>query len=548
MIITWVFLEYSKTAGAQSPPGLATRFASELVLIAGPGLFVFLFKTSSPALKLSCSLCPTTYYIPELKMVEAKSTETPIMNSNNNLKASVHANEVPRSLRAKFERAGQPHVFSFVDSMSPEQFTAFMRQLESFDVDRLLKSLSVALKSMGNTAERAQLGPLRAEDLIIPGEEKSRVWDIGIDAIKLGKVAVVTLAGGQGTRLGSSQPKGCYNIGLPSNLSLFELQAQRLLRLANIAKVDGIPWYVMTSGATHEETMAFFRQHNFFGIPESYLMFFKQGELPAVTREGKLILKEKHSLAMSPNGNGGIYPALLKERVIDDMKMRGIDYIHMYCVDNALVRVADPYFMGSCIMRGTDCAAKSILKTDPAESVGIFCRRKDGKVIVAEYSELDPSLSGQVDANGKLLFNQANIANHFFTLPFLEAVANDAALPYHLALKKIPSIDEEGNAMSTPIMGFKLEAFIFDVFEKAKKPIIYQGIREEEFAPLKNAPGADRDTPEYCRQLLLDLHATWLKNAGAIVEGPVEICPLLSYSGEGLERFKGQRVYGYLKP
>jgi UDP-N-acetylglucosamine/UDP-N-acetylgalactosamine diphosphorylase len=213
----------------------------------------------------------------------------------------------------------------------------------------------------------------------------------------------------------------------------------------------------------------------------------------------------------------------------------------MYCVDNALVRVADPKFIGACIGAGTDCAAKTILKTDPTEPVGIFCRRKDGKLIVGEYSELDSHVASQVDKDGKLIYNQANIANHFFTVDFLEKISKGKSLSMHLAHKKIPTVGGE------TMMGFKMEAFIFDVFEWAEKPVVYQGERWEEFAPLKNASGAKTDSPECCRKMLLDLHAKWLTKAGAKIEGAVEISPLISYAGEGLEKWKGKTVTGNLK-
>lgn len=451
--------------------------------------------------------------------------------------------KIPGSLYEKYCKAGQEHLFRWVDELTESQVEAFVRQLESFDVDKLLRGFEAAKVTLREARSTLKPSPLRADDMVVPtAETKDQFWRAGLAAIREGHVAVVTLAGGQGTRLGSSAPKGCYNIGLPSGMSLFEIQALRIRKLMSLAETDRLPWYIMTSESSHGDTEAFFRTHHFFGVPEESVRFFKQGELPAVGEDGKLILKTKGSLALSPNGNGGIYEALKRSGTLAQLRSQGIKYVHMYCVDNALVRVGDPFFLGACILRGTDCAAKSIEKTDPAESVGVFCRRGDGKLVVAEYSELDGSLAAQRDSHGtRLLFNQANIANHFFTVDFLERVAEECVLPMHLAYKKIPSIGPDGHSLSLPPMGYKMEAFIFDVFEHGKRPLVYQGQREEEFAPLKNAPGADRDTPEYCRSLLMQLHSTWLQAAGAPAAAPTEISPLLSYAGEGLEHLRGKK-------
>lgn len=252
---------------------------------------------------------------------------------------------------------------------------------------------------------------------------------------------------------------------------------------------------------------------------------------------------------MAPDGNGGIYAALAREGILDDMAKKGIEYIHMHSVDNCLVLMADPVFIGMAIQQGADLASKSVPKTSPKESVGVFCRRStDNKMVIAEYSELDPALADATGPDGSLLFNEANIANHLFSRAFLEQICldRDFRLRFHVARKKIPSINmETGEAHQTPPMGIKLEAFIFDVLEFARNPIIFQVDRQAEFAPLKNAPGsAPQDTPEFCAGQLYQLHRQWLIKAGAfpVGEGPCEISPLLSYSGEGLEHFAGSIV------
>lgn len=456
---------------------------------------------------------------------------------------------VPVALYERYRKAGQEHVFKWAAELSDTEMERFLEQLQSFDLEKLLADFRTAQAVSSDASNKLQPCPLRPDDVVMPStDNKQQFWQTGIAAIQQGKVAVVTLAGGQGTRLGSAAPKGCYNIGLPSGMSLFEIQALRIRKLLSLANCSHIPWYIMTSEATHQETEAFFRQHQFFGIPPADVSFFVQGELPALGADGKLILKDKGDLARSPNGNGGIYEALQKSGTLNTLKNKGIKYVHMYCVDNALVRVGDPFFLGACIIRGNDCAAKSIEKIDPAESVGIFCRRAaDKKLVVAEYSELPSHLASQRDPAGRhLLFNQANIANHFFTVAFLDKVSQHSSLPIHLAHKRIPAIGDDGERLPLPPMGFKLETFIFDVFEHGERPLVYQGRREEEFAPLKNAPGADRDTPEYCRTMLINLHRTWLQAAKVPHSEPVELSPLISYAGEGLDHFNGTHLPSFI--
>lgn len=481
--------------------------------------------------------------------------------------ASAATTTIPTGLAKKYQAAGQDHLFRHWDDLVPAERNQLVSQLEAIDIDGLLREYRTAKERLQETKSSTspmRPAPLDPSQIVTRGE-----YALGLEAIREGRLAVVTLAGGQGTRLGSTAPKGCYRIGLPSGASLFELQARRLRKLVSLAgtTAHALPWYIMTSNATHAHTEAFFREQNYFGLPMSSVRFFKQAELPAISEEGRLFLATKSCLALSPNGNGGIYAALEREGILREMRSHGIEYVHMFCVDNALVRPADPFFVGACLARGADCGIKSIMKVDPNESVGVLCRRSrsDGKavkgeeergesgIMVAEYSELDPEWAAMRDTTGQnLLLNQANIANHLFTVEFLERVCQrGVSLPAHLAYKKIPSINmETGEPLAKAPMGYKLEYFIFDVLPWARRPLIFQGERSEEFAPLKNAPGAPADSPEYCVRMVSDLHRRWLVSAGAQVadeKEPIEISPELSYAGEGLQAFKGRIVSGYLQ-
>jgi UDP-N-acetylglucosamine/UDP-N-acetylgalactosamine diphosphorylase len=376
-------------------------------------------------------------------------------------------------------------------------------------------------------------------------EERERWWKLGLKAISDGKLAVLLLSGGQGTRLGSSDPKGCFNIGLPSGKSLFQLQAERILcvqRLAAQATNESsvqIQWYIMTSPFTDEATRKFFESHKYFGLEAEQVTFFRQGTIPCVSKDGRIILETPYRVAKAPDGNGGVYTALKYTKLLEDMASKGIKYIDCYGVDNALVRVADPSFLGYFIDKGVAAAAKVVRKAYPQEKVGVFVQRgKGGPLTVVEYSELDPSLASTVNqATGRLRFCWSNVCLHMFTLDFLNQVANGLEKDsiYHLAEKKIPSI--HGHTM-----GFKLEQFIFDAFPYAPTTALFEVLREEEFAPVKNANGSNYDTPDSAKMLVFRLHTRWVVAAGGFLTHSVplyatgvEVSPLCSYAGENLE-------------
>lgn len=231
------------------------------------------------------------------------------------------------------------------------------------------------------------------------------------------------LAGGQGTRLGSNLPKGMFDVGLTSGKTLYQIQAEKIYRLQGLAKEmfgksASIPWYIMTSEHTMEPTVEFFKKKNYFNLDKDNIIVFEQNCIPCFNFEGKIILNKPYKIARAPDGNGGLYEAIRKKGILDDMKKRGIKHIYVYCVDNILVKVADPIFIGYCISKNTECGTKVIEKVCPSESLGIICKI-NGKFKVVEYSEVSKETSEKRNANGQLLFNAGNICNHYFTLNFL---------------------------------------------------------------------------------------------------------------------------------
>ncbi|XP_057970802.1 UDP-N-acetylglucosamine diphosphorylase 1 isoform X2 [Malania oleifera] len=368
--------------------------------------------------------------------------------------------------------------------------------------------------------------------------------------------AVMTDPWMQGTRLGSSDPKGCFNIGLPSGKSLFQLQAEKILCLQRLASQSGnegsagsvpIHWYIMTSPFTDDATRKFFENHKYFGLEADQVTFFQQGTIPCVSKDGRFIMETPYRVAKAPDGNGGVYAALKSSRLLEDMAMRGVRYVDCYGVDNALVRVADPTFLGYFIDKGVAAAAKVVRKAYPQEKVGVFVRRgKGGPLSVVEYNELDSSLASAINQEtGRLRFCWSNVCLHMFTLDFLNQVANGLEKDsiYHLAEKKIPSIHGY-------TMGLKLEQFIFDAFSYSPSTALFEVLREEEFAPVKNANGSNFDTPDSARLLVLRLHSRWVVAAGGFLTHSVplyatgvEISPLCSYSGENLEAICRGRTF-----
>ncbi|KAJ3349589.1 UDP-N-acetylglucosamine pyrophosphorylase [Entophlyctis luteolus] len=462
--------------------------------------------------------------------------------------------------RERYAAAGQEHVLTFYDSLAPAEQSALLQQLASIDIARCNRIFAKATAAAPYADARVAPLPRDSLDSTISADPVAvATWrDLGLRLIAQNKVAVILLAGGQGTRLGSSAPKGCYDISLPSHKSLFQLQAERILAVQALARRahpeirggDGpiVPWYVMTSEPTRAATESFFKDNNYFGLSKENVFFFNQGVLPAFSNEGKILMESKASVSTAPDGNGGIYKALKTEGVLDDLEKRGIPYVHAYCVDNCLVKVADPVFVGYCVSKNAKCGAKVVPKQRATEPVGVVCLRND-KFAVVEYSEIPTELSAQLNDDGKTLtYNAANIANHFYTSDFLRSIDEmEASMEFHVAKKKIKHIDLATGELIVPTAnnGIKLELFIFDVFPFVEKLAVLETARKEEFSPLKNGPGSkDGDSPETSRADILAQHKRFIEAAGGFVEGDVELSALVTYGGEGLEKLKGVTLVG----
>jgi UDP-N-acetylglucosamine/UDP-N-acetylgalactosamine diphosphorylase len=477
--------------------------------------------------------------------------------------------EIPEELREVFVRAGQGHVFGFADrgiETEGHGVIALVEQLRGMDVgfvNELFEATTkeaAALHSGGGDSAKLEAAP--EEEVVTThgasAEDKARWRNLAIEAISRGEIGIIVLAGGQGTRLGSSLPKAAYDAGLPSGKVIAAIHAEKIQRLralaasaVGVAASDvHIPWYIMTSPQTHEATIECLSEHAHFGLPKEDILLFQQGELPCLSPEGKILLESATRVAMAPDGNGGIYRALHKSGCIADMVKRGVKLLHVYAVDNLVSKVADPVFLGLCLERGADVGNKVVPKTDPHEKVGVLCK-KDGKYAVVEYSDMPDSLKTERVGSGALKFRAGNICVHAFSIDFLLGPASPEHLSkvYHIASKAIPiAHPDTGLTLAKEDIpspnGIKLESFIFDVFEAAERMVLLEVSREDEFSPVKNAPGSASDSPDTARALLSEEGRRWLEAAGVTVEGDglLEISPLVSYGGEGLDVLAGSTL------
>jgi len=355
-----------------------------------------------------------------------------------------------------------------------------------------------------------------------------------------GEVAVVIVAGGQGTRLGFDGPKGCYPIGPVSDRSLFQIHAEKVTALGRRHGVS-VPLYVMTSPQNHAETAAFFADHDGFGVEK--LRLFVQGEMPAVDRSsGRILLSERGRVALSPDGHGGVIRALERSGALAEMAAGGIRTIFHLQVDNPLIAIGDPGFVGAHRLARAEVSSKVVRKTDPAEKVGVVAAR-DGRQLVIEYSDLPDRLAEQRRPDGGLAYAAGSIALHVFSREFVERVAATAELPFHRALKRVPYVDGGGSPVDPDEPNaVKFEQFIFDTLPLARRSLVLETSREGEFEPLKNAEGAS--SPETVRRRLSDAAAAALERAGAVVSRrpdgsaavPIELGPLVAADPAELAR------------
>ena len=410
-----------------------------------------------------------------------------------------------------FAAAGQSHLLQRLDQLSGEQAERFQRDLEQLDLSVLQR-----LWSEGDQREEfvAPDPPSMVElnDRACRTEALSR----GQALLATGKVACLTVAGGQGSRLGWDGPKGTFPSGPITGDSLF---AQFAGQIERETKRYGqpIPWCIMTSPLNHGSTVAFFNQHRHFGLDPSTIHFFIQGVMPSVDREsGEVLLSAADAIAFNPDGHGGTLRALASSGLLSTLRSQGIEHLSYFQVDNPLVRALDPVFLGLHVgdaVSSGEVTSKAVAKRSADEKVGVF-GVQDGRLTVLEYSDLDSEVCGAIDGEGKLKFRAGNMAVHAFGLDFLDRLTNGAGLPFHRAIKKVPFFDESTGTVQDPTASnaVKYETFIFDALPLATRSLVMEADRAEEFAPIKNAEGSDSVQTSQMAQSLRA--AKWLTQSG----------------------------------
>ncbi len=441
-------------------------------------------------------------------------------------------------LAACLEPFGQQHLLAFWDQIDDPGRAQLAQQIAAIDfgqVAELFKNVA-ATHDWAALARRAEPPPaIRLADRENP-ESKAAARSRGELALAAGEVGVLLTAGGQGSRLGFNQPKGMYPIGPVSGVSLLQVHIEKALA-ATTRYGAAVPVYMMTSPVTHDEQVAFLNEHDRFGLAEDDLVVFCQGTMPAVdAKTGKLLLAAKDEVFLSPNGHGGTVAALADSGAIEHMHRRGVKHLFYLQVDNPLAPIADPEFIGYHLLADSELTSMAVAKQAPDDKLGNFVA-VDGRVQVIEYSDFPHDVAERRGADGRLVFWAGSIAMHVFAVDFLErALGLRDALPLHVAHKKVPHVDVSGQLVEpTQPNALKFERFIFDLLPHAANAIVVEYPEREVFAPLKNAPGADRDTPEYVRELMVDQHRHWLEIAGAKVaeNALVEISPLWALDGLG---------------
>jgi UDP-N-acetylglucosamine/UDP-N-acetylgalactosamine diphosphorylase len=485
-------------------------------------------------------------------------------------------------LMASFRAAGQGHVFAFWDLLPPSERAALANQAAEIDlaeVDRLNQSL--VFNKGGAGVNLDGLAPAPCTRLPEKGGDAAQ-WAAakatGEAALRAGRVAAFTVAGGQGTRLGYDGPKGTFAVTPLKKKSLFQVFAEKI-KAAGLRYGKPLHWFIMTSHANHEQTEKFFVTNRFFGLDKGRVHFFRQGRMPAVGFDGKILLETRSSLALSPDGHGGSLRALHRSGALDLMAREGIDTISYFQVDNPIVRCIDPAFIGFHLQAKSGMSSKMVPKAYAEEKVGHFCLQH-GKVVVIEYSDMPMEMQKEKAGDGELKYSAGSIAIHIIDRDFAVRMAGgkvaerpetgdlrpeisesasfsgsspsgfrsqvsgfpaaDApALPFHRADKKIQTVDSSGEVVKPEkANGVKFEMFVFDALPFADNSIVIETARADDFSPVKNAEGLD--SPQTCRDDQLRQFARWLKGVGASVETDatglpkvaVEISPLFGYDAD----------------
>ena len=435
----------------------------------------------------------------------------------------------------------QSHLLTFWDQLNTAQRQNLLAQIRQLDLAKIDYWVANYVKNSASVAISSDLVPASfySSEPADPQQRRkySGAIELGRELIQQGKVAAFVVAGGQGTRLGFDGPKGNFPISPVKNKTLFQIFAESIAAASQ--KYHTVcSWYIMTSPLNHAETIDIFRSNDYYGLDDKNVFIFQQGTLPDFSSAGEILLADKDRLSCSPDGHGGSLKALYQSGAIEDMKRRGVEFVSYFQVDNPLINIFDPLFIGLHALDKAEMSSKALIKTGPYEKVGNFCL-VDGKVTVIEYSDFLDELAQRRKPDGSLIFELGSIAIHIINCAFIERLnAEGFSLPLHKAIKEIPHIDKHGNPLEPDVPnGIKLESFVFDALPLASKSIILQTVRSEEFAPTKNAAGVD--SVETTKRMMVARAADWLESAGLTIpkkpDGSID-CVLEIAPGFALEK------------
>jgi UDP-N-acetylglucosamine/UDP-N-acetylgalactosamine diphosphorylase len=466
------------------------------------------------------------------------------------------------TLRDELRGIGQEQVLRHFDALDAAGKTRLAGQLRELDLSSIGELAETYVRNRPAAALPAKIQPVTPLPMRPDAERRSfyeRAETRGRQLLSEGKAAAFLVAGGQGTRLGYDGPKGQFAVTPIKRKPLFQVFAEQILSQSRRGRA--VPWYIMTGEANDAATRRFFAANAHFGLNPADVIFFTQGMMPAFGMDGQLLLETRDSLALSPDGHGGSLRALHKSGALADMRRRGVEHLSYFQVDNPLVHILDPLFLGLHDLTGSEMSSKTIAKANPLEKVGNFVVG-DGKLQVIEYSDLPKELAVSKGPDGGPIFNAASIGIHALRVSFIERLnaSGRLALPWHRAEKKVPCLDAAGNPVRPDKPNaVKLEQFVFDAIPLAADALVYQTERGEEFSPVKNADGDD--SPATCRRDQIRRAARWLSEAGASVpmrdgdasepDAVLEISPLYAENaGELGERMRppvriksGENVY-----
>lgn len=393
----------------------------------------------------------------------------------------------------KLAPAGQGHLLKYYDELTEEERKSLLDQIDKLDLT-LLELIQDGVKEV----PKGKLEPLGAVTLDKIKQRREAYEKTGIEAIRTGRVGAVLLAGGQGTRLGLDKPKGMLNVGLEKELYLFEQLINNLMDVVNQADA-WVPLFIMTSEKNHEDTVGFFKEHDYFKYNPDFVHFFVQEMAPAASYEGKIYLEEKGRIATSPNGNGGWFSSLARAGLLEKIRQLGVEYLNVFSVDNVLQKIADPVFVGATLQENCVCGSKVVAKADPNERVGVLCL-EDGRPSIVEYYEMTDEIIHSRDEDGRLLYNYGVILNYLFEVKTLTDIMNEN-MPIHVVEKKIPYIDEQGGLVKPEEPnGYKFETLVLDMIHMMDNCLSFEVERSREFAPIKNRVGVD--SLESARELM----------------------------------------------